>query len=115
MSAWKLATVGNPCAECGAPLRSDACWSCDGAAASPFFMCDECGDKGQSPCVPTELLTCLRGLTKKWPIVITGLVQRGNTATHSAAECERDFSIGALVHKLIRRRAYPCRTKPCRC
>ena len=43
--------------------------------------------------VPTELLTCLRGLTKKWPIGIIGLVQRGNTATHSVAECERDFAI----------------------
>ena len=54
MSTWQLATVGDPCPECGAPLRSEACWSCDGAAASPFFMCDECGDKGQVPLCPNR-------------------------------------------------------------
>jgi hypothetical protein len=40
-------------------------------------------------CVLIGLPTSLRHLTKKWPSGIIGMVQGGNSATHSVAECER--------------------------
>jgi len=35
------------CRECGAALCSEACWSCDGTAASWISICEECGGRGQ--------------------------------------------------------------------
>jgi hypothetical protein len=35
------------CPECGAALSSEACWSCDGTAASWISICEECGGRGQ--------------------------------------------------------------------
>src|SRR6516162_4882753 len=35
------------CPECGAALCSEACWSCDGTAASWITICEECGGRGQ--------------------------------------------------------------------
>src|SRR5215510_7306165 len=35
------------CPECGAALSSEACWSCDGTAASWSSICEECGGRGQ--------------------------------------------------------------------
>jgi hypothetical protein len=75
MSTCKLATVGDPCPDCGAPLRSEACCSCDGADASPFFICEECAAEASYSCVPIWLSASLRHLTKKWPGGIIGTVQ----------------------------------------
>ena len=92
MSAWKLATVGDPCPECGAPLRSEACCSCDGAAAFAFFICDECGGRGR-------LLLCPNRASHFSPSPDQGMADwnywYGSVgATHSVAECVREFSIG---------------------
>ncbi len=35
------------CPECGAALRPEACWSCDGTAASWISTCEECSGTGQ--------------------------------------------------------------------
>jgi hypothetical protein len=46
MSAYKAARDVDLCLECGAALCSEACRACAGPASS-WFICEECGGKGQ--------------------------------------------------------------------
>ena len=46
MSAYEVVRDADLCLECGAALRSEACCACAGTASS-WFICEECGGKGQ--------------------------------------------------------------------
>ena len=46
MSAYKAARDVDLCLECGAALCSEACRACAGPVSS-WFICEECGGKGQ--------------------------------------------------------------------
>ena len=44
------------CPKCGAAVRSEACWSCNGTAASWTSVCENCGGRGQLLLCPNR--TC---------------------------------------------------------
>ena len=72
------------CRECGAALCSEACWSCDGTAASWISVCEECS--GQRSINPVSIG---HAILRRHPI--TGAVQRGNSVTHSVADATRNW------------------------
>jgi len=72
------------CPECGAAVRSEACWSCNGTAASWISVCEECGGRGQ-------LSLCPIGHTILRRHPITGAVQRDNSVTHFVADASHNW------------------------
>jgi hypothetical protein len=98
MSAYNIARDGDPCPECGVALLSEACCWCDGAAVSAFFICEECGGRGQ-------LLLCPNRASHFPPPPNQEVAgwnywhgSGGNSATHSAAECERESVASHVAH-----------------
>jgi hypothetical protein len=69
MSAYILARDSDSCPECGEALCSRACRSCEGAAASWFSICEECGGRAQLLSCPNRAShapsPCNRGMAER--------------------------------------------------